>query len=323
MTRGSPFIRMNGGIGDMLLLTIITRKIFRETGKKVCMFSHFPEIFHFNSSIGKIYSKENFAYKALRFFVKNFHEVTYRCWSSFLPDKKNIFKTHVIEQFCHQLGLSGKVHLKPEVFYNDDEVDSFELPTAPYVVVQSQASHSNHPQTTKDWDIASMQKVVGELAKHFLIVQLGDQRDTCLNHVLDLTGKTTIRESGLILRGAVLFVGLEGALMHLARAVDCPSVIVWGGRLNPSQIGYACFENLTYEIECSPCWIPNACPKDLECMKRIRPDQVIEASQRILDKTDRSLPSDEICVEPIITPEQMRREILEFPPHLDHLVQRN
>ena len=322
MTRGS-LIKMNGGIGDMLLLTVITRKIFHETGKKVSMFSLFPELFNFNSSIGKIYSKESFPYKALRPFMKNFHEVTYRCWSSFLPHKKNIFKTHVIEQFCHQLGLSGKVHLKPEVFYNNEEVDSLELPTAPYVVVQSQASHSNHPQTTKDWDIASMQKVVDALSKHFLVVQLGDQRDTCLNNVVNLTGQTSFREAGIILRSSILFVGLEGALMHLARAVDCPSVIVWGGRLKPSQIGYPCFENLTYEIECSPCWIPNACPKDLECMKRIRPDQVIEASHRILDNTDRSLPVDEIFVEPVITPEQMRREILEFPPHLDHLVQRN
>ena len=58
-------------------------------------------------------------------------------------------------------------------------------------------------------------------------------------------------------------------------------------------------------------------------MKRIRPDQVIEASHRILDNADRSLPVDEIFVEPVITPEQMRREILDFPPHLDHLVQQN
>ena len=316
-------IKMDGGIGDMLLLTIAAKKNFCDSGEACNVLTLFPEIFFFNQAIKKIYTQENLVLKVSRTFNYRFHDITYRCWSNLLPDKKNVFNVHAVEQFCHQLGLSGKVHLKPEIFYNDEEVESLELPAAPYVVVQSQASHSNHPQTTKDWDIASMQKVVDALSKHFLVVQLGDQRDTCLNNVVNLTGQTSFREAGIILRSSILFVGLEGALMHLARAVDCPSVIVWGGRLKPSQIGYPCFENLTYEIECSPCWLPNACPKDLECMKRIRPDQVIEASHRILDKTDRSLPVDEIFVEPVITPEQMRREILEFPPHLDHLVQRN
>ena len=168
-----------------------------------------------------------------------------------------------------------------------------------------------------------MQEVVDSLGKHFKILQLGSKKDVRLKGVSDFCAKTSIREAGLFLKNARFFVGLEGALMHMARAVDCPSVIIWGGRLKPEQIGYPCFENLTYEIECSPCWLPNACPKDLECMKRIRPDQVIEASHRILDNADRSLPVDEIFVEPVTTPKQMRTEILEFPPHLDHLVQRN
>ena len=316
-------IKMDGGIGDMLLLTIVAKKNFCDSGKTSSILTLYPEIFLFNNSIKRIYTKENLALKVLRTFNYQFHDITYRCWSKLLPEKKNIFKAHVVEQFCHQLGLSGKVHLKPSIFYHDEELNSLELPSAPYVVIQSQASHSNHPQTTKDWDLAFMQEVVDELNKNFLVVQLGDQRDRPLSNVVNLTGKINFREAGIILRSSTLFVGLEGALMHMARAVDCPSVIVWGGRLRPSQVGYPCFENLTYEIECSPCWIPNFCPNGLECMKRIQPHQVLEASQRILDKTDRSLPVDEIIVEPIVSPEQMRREIQEFPPHLDHMVHRN
>jgi len=307
----------------MLLLTIIFRKIFEDSGEKIITISAFKEIFLLNKAVQKVYGKENPLINFRKLVGFDYHDITYRCWSNLLPTKKNIFNSHVIEQFCHQLDLRGSVSLKPQIFFSNEEVNSFSKPSADYIVVQSQASHSNHPQTTKDWSVESMQEVVDCLRKYFKIIQIGSENDLKLKGVRNFCGKTSIREAGLFLKNARLFVGLEGALMHMARAVDCPSVIVWGGRLKPSQIGYPCFENITSELDCSPCWIPNSCPNNLECMKRIKPEQIIETSQRILDKTDCSLPVDRIFVEPIVTPQQMRREIQEFPPHLDHLVHRN
>ena len=43
---------------------------------------------------------------------------------------------------------------------------------------------------------------------------------------------------------SLAFVGQVGFLMHLARAVDCRAVIVYGGRETPAQSGYPCNENL-------------------------------------------------------------------------------
>ena len=307
----------------MLLLTIIFRKIFEVSGEKVITISAFKEIFLLNQAVQKVYGKENPLINFRKLVGFDYHDITYRCWSNLLPTKKDIFNSHAIEQFCHQLEIRGSVSLKPEICFSNEEVNSFSKTSADYIVVQSQASHSNQPQTTKDWSVQSMQEVVDFLGSSFEVIQVGSQKDSRLAGVTDYCGKTTIREAGLLLRKSRMFLGLEGALMHMARAVDCPSVIVWGGRLKPYQIGYPCFENVTVDLECSPCWLPNACPKDLECMKRIHPDQVIEASQRILDKTDRSLPVDEILVQKKITPKKMKEEILNFPPHLDHLIEWN
>ena len=118
-----------------------------------------------------------------------------------------------------------------------------------------------------------------------------------------------------------MFLGLEGALMHMARAVDCPSVIVWGGRLKPEQIGYPCFENITIELDCSPCWIPNACPHNLKCMRGIKSDQVLTSCEKILSLKNKCLTIDKIYVEPKISSEDMKSEIADFPPHLDHLIE--
>ena len=318
----SPLIRMNGGIGDMLLLTIITQKIFNDTGRKVNLFSKHPQIFDNNSSVNHVFSEENLSYKAQKFIRSKFYEVTYRCWSNLLPGKANVFKAHVVEQFCNQLGLIGNIPLKPDLLFSSEELLSFENQTLPkpYVVAQSQASHSNHPQKTKDWGIKSMQSVVNALSRNFQVIQLGSSQDVALDKVTQLAGKTTIREAGLFLSQATLFIGLEGALMHLARAVDCPSVIVWGGRLKPSQIGYPCFENLYQDMDCSPCWIPNACPHSLACMKAISPKMVLERADKILSKTPKALTIDRISVKKSMSPKEIGKQIQGFPPHLDHLV---
>ena len=311
---------MNGGIGDMLLLTIVLRKVFNETGEKTSLISVSEDIFLFNDSVRKVYIDDNSWTRFRKLFGKGYYEITYRCWTSLLPEKKKIFYTHAIEQFCHQLEIRGSVSLKPEIFFSNEEVNSISKTSLDYIVVQSQASHSNHPQTTKDWSIESMQKVVDCLGKSFEILQLGSEKDVRLKGVSNFCGKTTIREAGLLLKNARLFVGLEGALMHMARAVNCPSVIIWGGRLKPAQIGYPCFENITVDLECSPCWIPNACPHDLACMKEIKSAQVIEACEKILSQKDIELPIDKIEILESISPKQMKNEIADFPPHLDHLI---
>ena len=304
----------------MLLLTIIFRKIFEESGEKIITISAFKEIFLLNKAVQKVYRRENQLINFRRLVGFDYHDITYRCWSNLLPTKKNVFNSHAIEQFCHQLDLRGSVSLKPQIFFSNEEVNSFPKPSADYIVVQSQASHSNHPQTTKDWSVESMQEVVDCLDKNFEILQLGSEKDVRLKGVSDFCGKTSIREAGLFLKNARLFVGLEGALMHMARAVECPSVIIWGGRLKPEQIGYLCFENITTELDCSPCWIPNACPHNLKCMQDIKSNHVLESCERILSAKDISLNVDKINVETKISSKKMKNEIADFPPHLDHLI---
>ena len=311
---------MNGGIGDMLLLTIIFRKIFEVSGEKVITISAFKEIFLLNQAVQKVYGKENPLINFRKLVGFDYHDITYRCWSNLLPAKKDIFNSHAIEQFCHQLEIRGSVSLKPEICFSNEEVNSFSKTSADYIVVQSQASHSNQPQTTKDWSVQSMQEVVDFLGSSFEVIQVGSQKDSRLAGVTDYCGKTTIREAGLLLRKSRMFLGLEGALMHMARAVDCPSVIVWGGRLKPHQIGYPCFENVTVDLECSPCWLPNACPHDLKCMKEITSEHVIDACEKILSQKDTELPVDKIEIVESISPKQMKNEIADFPPHLDHFI---
>jgi ADP-heptose:LPS heptosyltransferase len=89
-----------------------------------------------------------------------------------------------------------------------------------------------------------------------------------------------------------MFLGPETMPMHLARAVDCPSVIVYGGRISPEQIGYICNENVYRKMECGPCWREHRCDFDRACLSSIAAPDVIAAAERLLAR-----PRDGLAVE--------------------------
>ncbi len=58
-------------------------------------------------------------------------------------------------------------------------------------------------------------------------------------------------------------------------------------------------------------------------MKEIKSAQVIEACDELLSQKNTELPIDKIEVVESISPKQMKNEIADFPPHLDHLIKWN
>jgi ADP-heptose:LPS heptosyltransferase len=72
--------------------------------------------------------------------------------------------------------------------------------------------------------------------------------------------------------------------MHLARAVECPSVIVYGGRELPELTGYPCNVNLARRPPCAPCWQRSRCDFDRVCTDAILPAEVANAIGSALDR---------------------------------------
>ena len=73
--------------------------------------------------------------------------------------------------------------------------------------------------------------------------------------VLDLTGKTSLRQSAALIKSSQLFIGPDSGLMHLACAVETPTVAIFGpGNLRkwtpPANPKY---QVVTLNVACSPC----------------------------------------------------------------------
>ena len=91
-------------------------------------------------------------------------------------------------------------------------------------------------------------------------------------------GTLTLPELALFLQGARALVGVDTGPMHIAQAVQCPTIAlfgptdpkVWGPENSNSHIIYLA-------NSCSPCWGKGKCQQHNSCMKNIKAQDVLEA----------------------------------------------
>lgn len=173
-------------------------------------------------------------------------------------------------------GLHGRVEFQPEVRLNDE--DFADLPdTDGMVVLQTTGRRPGGYMANKEWGEERFQQLHQALRTEVRTVQLGLASDTNLGADVDLRGRTSIRQAAAVLSRGAVFVGLASGLMHLARAVGCPSVIVYGGREDPAISGYPVNTNLRQTPPCSPCWLRNRCDYERVCLTSIPVARVLEA----------------------------------------------
>ncbi|HEX2385055.1 MAG TPA: glycosyltransferase family 9 protein [Candidatus Binatia bacterium] len=93
--------------------------------------------------------------------------------------------------------------------------------------------------------------------------------------VVNLTGRTSLRESVGILARAEISVGPDSGLMHLSAAVGTPVVSLWGPT-DPKRTGPYGFEDLIVQgrAPCAPCYA-RSCPIGRVCMEAIKSDDVL------------------------------------------------
>ncbi len=130
----------------------------------------------------------------------------------------------------------------------------------------------------REWYPQRFQELCAQLRSDVRVVQIGSSSDMKLEGAIDLRGKTSLRQTAAVLANSLVFIGLVGFVMHLARAVDCRSVIIYGGREKPAITGYVANKNLYTQVRCAPCWLRNACEFNRKCMDMISVDQVIAAT---------------------------------------------
>lgn len=273
-------IYYSGGLGDNLLLSCVTREIARRGGPRAWLLCDTPALFAHNPDVAQVLPNERW----LRTYIKRSKTRLVRpSYASQIKgeDRENPPTEHLLARMCRLCGLTGNVELRPHLYLCEaDKTAGARVKNQ--IAIQSSGLGANWPIPLKEWFPQRFADVVEALKDEWNFVQLGVASDPPLPGTLDLRGQTSFVETAAILSQSRLFIGQVGFLMHVARAVDCPSVIVYGGREHPLQSGYICNENIYTDLECAPCWRRDTCPFERECMTQISVRDVVEAARRKL-----------------------------------------
>ncbi len=98
-----------------------------------------------------------------------------------------------------------------------------------------------------------------------------------------LAGETRLAQTAMVLTKSSLFIGNDGGLVHLARALHVPLIAFYGpvspevyGPFPPSHDAIAIFKR---DLECRPCYYKfrynKQCPT-IACLKDLTPDEAME-----------------------------------------------
>ena len=158
-----------------------------------------------------------------------------------------------------------------------------------------------HPGSTalpKKWPVDRFAEVSDELSKRkckIIVIGANNEANTSFgmmslmkNDAIDITGKFNLKQLSALLKRSNLLISNDSGPMHIATAVGTPMVIIFGrteGSLGPKRWGPTqgnCII-LQKDIGCRVCKA-DKCERDFECLKAVRVDEVVQASERLLKK---------------------------------------
>ena len=157
-----------------------------------------------------------------------------------------------------------------------------------YVVV---CPFTTRPQ--KHWLEAAWSDLIGRINGELglSVVMLGGpgdreaaQRLTALapqQRLVDMTGRTRLRQAAALIDGASLLVGVDTGLSHMGIAFNTPSILLFGSTCPYLNTGRDNTVVLYNALTCSPCRRNPTCGGAFTCMAEITTDDVIDAARRL------------------------------------------
>jgi len=283
LRRGKPDVILHflGGLGDELLLTCVAHELRKRTPSlRIWQISHAAELLEGNPNYTLVLDQSHWSLRHSNLLKRwrlplRYTEMPIEGRAETPP------REHILAVLCRKAGITGTIELRP---WHRPTGDGRLAPRQ--IAIQSVGEETHETwMANKSWYHDRFQAVVDAIRQRWpdtLVVQLGVAGDPPLAGARDLRGNTTLRETAAILNRSLCFIGTSGLLVHLARAVECRSVVIYGGREHAWQSGYTCNENLESRLPCAPCWLWHDCDRDRECMKQITSDQVVAAVDRAL-----------------------------------------
>lgn len=109
------------------------------------------------------------------------------------------------------------------------------------------------------------------------------------DRVINLAGKTNIRELLALINACTVFLTNDSGPMHIAAALGKPLLALFGSTSTIKTGPYKQGDVIKKDVSCSPCYL-RTCPIDFRCMKSIKPAEVYSLLNNILAKKSHMRP---------------------------------
>ncbi len=200
------------------------------------------------------------------------------------------FLNHELSLRIQPTAFKGDIHLSEEEKSWMSQVEEITQDKRPFWII---VAGGKYDFTAKWWDANRYQQVVDYFKDKIQFVQVGqlEHNHPTLNHVIDLRGKTDLRQLIRLVYHSVGIITPVSLLMHLAAAVPSPDshpplrpcVVIAGGREGTHWEAYPNHQFI-HTIGALPCCASGGCWKS-----RVLP---------LGDGDDKDLPEN-LCVDPV------------------------
>jgi ADP-heptose:LPS heptosyltransferase len=195
------------------------------------------------------------------------------------------------------LGITPDPEPKLDYFVTDDERQKAEEVMAacglrrPFAVIHTGAS-----TPLKEWPLERFAEVARHAANelNLAILLIGTpeevERSARLAEMIsdldpvDISGRFGLRDTAAIIEHASLYVASDGGMMHVAAALNIPTVGLFGpGSLPVFRAVGPRTVSISHEFPCSPCYMQTCIRPHDTCMQAITVDEVSQETGRLVN----------------------------------------
>lgn len=275
-------VRSLGGIGDVLMATPALRELKRR----------WPDL-HLTYALDRHRTKDDVYFHLVENapFIDEIIDARYVQASKYDAcvdissvcikyERKGLKPVNRIDLFARALGLNKLSDKLP--YY---KVKPSEKRRAQSKVAQLRSNgkhivalHTASFDKKRTWPIRHYHSLIQENNPniHFLVFDFNSQSKNWNDYenVTDCS-RTSVREMASLINEADLFVGPDSGPMHLAGALKCKSLCIFGAIPPEARINhYPSHEAITHKtLSCLGCWYA-ACPYSFKCMRALEPELV-------------------------------------------------
>ena len=294
------------GIGDTLSMTTVLNWLHHKKKVQGIVFSKVSALFENNPQV-VLHLNYSTMPKLLRSLLKtSFKYLRGDCvicvgqekwvlgtlpWREYVPDCKGRSSFAIgdlVPDWSGPLDLLEKA--LPYLVFSEEELRTYgeryqQLPAEFGIVKASGGTSRSSGMVLKNWSIEGMQSVVLEPdASPYPWIQIGDKNEPALNGVINLLGKTSLRETCFLISRAKVVLSTEGFISHVAAAFERPMVIVFSGYHDYESYHYPSARKVLADPMpvCAPCYLNSCITPGKPCTSTISVNQVVSEVRQAL-----------------------------------------